>query len=1441
MPRLGSACLRSRFPRARSLRFPGPSTDPDPRNDTPNDPGFDPCELDDAETPGEPPECTTYFEEQFGSFGFSPDSANTIPLAPLEAHAATATQYLDCGQLDAQGKAANTADGVPECSQIAGVRADSAWKYSTGDPDTVVAILDTGIRWQDRELLEKVHLNEAELPQPQTDRATPLDGGPACNTFTAADDANGDGAFNVRDFACDSRVEAADGDTEADDILDGSDLIATFSDGTDDDANGYDDDIAGWDFFDDDNDPFDASSCCSANGHGSGRAREAVAQTNNGQGETGMCPDCQFMPLRIWDTFVVPTDFHSMGVVYAADNGADVVEGANGGLTNTRFSRRAYEYADEKGLALMLVSSDINSANHNYPTNYNEAIYVAGALPDTAPFETCGGIGLPLIGDVVSLPPEAEDACADFFGVLTDTFGITASAQPPTTSFFRNANLTQYGGKADIVLMGATGSENTGQASGAAALLASYGREVFGNDDPLSGNEIRQLLTMTAEDVRPLNTGLIGMPDKAQIGWDPHFGYGRVNLAGAMARIENENIPPEAQLDSPDWFTPVNVDRLPAEGMPIRGHVAAPHSEAGVGQWQIDYACGADAPDSAFLPIPGASGSGPADGLLGTMPKATLESLADSCDGSVGVDFGRPVGATSDGNPLGEAYPEPDPERHSFQIRLTVQESGSPNNVGRYRKALFAYRDDGNLDGWPRPIGSDSNASQSKTGSGGEVPPRLFDLDGDNALDVIQATSSGELFVLDSAGEPLESFNGGEAVTTQPLEVAAAHGVGGVNGGVPFENPRTPSIGDLDGDLSPDIVMNAGERVYAWDRHGDPLDGYPVRVDTARSEPCVAGVPKPCFNAEDRAITSDNHIKRGFLGATALADLDGNGTLDVVAGSLDQHVYAWDGEGALLPGFPVKLATEDVGGAEIVTSPAIAELDGDVTPEVVMASNEVIPGDPGLPSNPFDILNAILQSATGSNPVYAINGDGTPVPGWPVQVGVAAGDLLPLVLPGHDASVFDRDGDGQDEVVVSGGTSLGLGGTRVVDGGGATSDPPLAELAGNTADPGLVLNLADYSAIGALQGSSPNILKGGLTVNGAANLLAVNQNLPFAHVVQAWDATSGAGVPAYPRATDDFQLLGQPAVANVAGSGAGRHALYGTGMYQLHAYGSDGSEPDGWPKFTGGWLQATPAVGDADGDGDLEVSALTREGWSFLWETGTPACDVDGTSTNSEWWTFHHDEHGTNNYGHDARPPGTVSGLDATREAATGLTTVSWEAPGDDWQCGTAARYRVVIGDGPDRRSRGLRLDRGGGRWDRTGDDAGRGLRGRRPRQRDPRRRLLPRRRGQLGPRPRRQVARPRYGPGCVRDRAPRRQRRERAHRHQCVREAGRARRRRQAPRQGRRRLRWRWIGLGLGGRRRGRGPSAGRARPRPPERRHRRRRAARLRQGEGPRALRAR
>ncbi len=1375
---IATACVAT--PSLATAAFPGSDPDESPRLNTPNDPDFDNCEGDDEQAG---PACS-YFDEEFRTFGFSPDTAQLAPPAPLHPQYADCLVPLGTSQLDAQGKQANTlASEAQECAQIAGVRADTAWKYfgkygggasaMVGDPDVTVAILDTGIRWQNNELRTKVHLNTAELPLPKT----------TGNVDCAADDCNGDGVFNVADFANDSRVAKTDGDDEADSVLDASDLIARFSNKDDADGNGYFDDIAGWDFFDDDNDPFDASSCCSANGHGSGRAEEAVAATDNGEGGVGMCPDCQLMPLRVWDTFVVPGDNFAMGVDYATRNGATVIEGAVGGLTNSQFARRAFQRADEQGLSLMMVSSDINSANHNYPTNYNEAVYVAGSLPDTAPFGTCSGTGG--IGPVdfpFDPPDEFTQGCEAFQEQLQNGCGgstpaglgcVLFTGQPTTTSFFRNSNLTQYGGKADIVLMGSTGSENTGQASGAAALVHSFGRlwlaggagipagSAGGGEPALSGNEVRQLLTMTAEDVQLENTGTIGQADRADEGWDTHFGYGRVNLAGAMARVTNDPvgpaatppadwpcqttgptpdancIPPEAQIDSPDWFAPINVDRVPTGGVPVRGFAAAPHSNSGVGDWELEYACGQQPAEADFAAL--ASGTGSVDGQLGSISKTVLEGLVATCDGSVANDAGRPAGGAGSAWPA-DPYPSPDPERFAFTIRLTVHEADDPANLGQYRKTLFAYEDDGNLDGWPKPVGSGADAANYVTGSGGEQSQRLYDINGDNELDVLMPTSSGELWALDSSGSPINSFGGDGKVETNLLPLAEAHPpAAGLP--APREALRTPAIGDIDGDLEVEIVSTAGEHVYAWELDGGLVTGFPLRINPALSAPCKSGIAKPCFRPGDRAITSSNHIKRGFLGSAVLADLDVDGRLDIVAASLDQHVYAWTGDGTRMSGFPRRLATGGADGAEIVTTPAIAELDGDPRPEIVTATNEVVSVDPDRPDSPLQLLNVFLGAATGANPVYAINDDGTPVDGWPVEVGVAAGDLLPLVLPGHDAAVVDVDDDGVDEVSVSAATSLENQGSRLVNGDGSTNATYLNNGPRNTLDQGPVLNLADYTSIGDIMGTgTPAAVKGGLSINGVANLLAVNQNLPFNHVEQAWDLETGAALPGYPRATDDFQLLSQAPIARVGPTGAERQILVGTGMYQVHAYGPGGLEPDGWPKFTGGWNQTTSAIGDADGDGDLDVTGYTREGWSFLWDTGADACGSAASPANNEWWTFHHDEFNSANYGTDARPPGTARDLAATA-GEQGAVELSWTAPGDDWLCGDPDRVRIQVADGSDRFTRRWprghttrRLRHLGGRR-LPNLDRGRNWHG------EPCRGDVPRRGGQLGPRHRRRPA----------------------------------------------------------------------------------------------------
>ena len=77
------------------------------------------------------------------------------------------------------------------------------------------------------------------------------------------------------------------------------------------------------------------------------------------------------------------------------------------------------------------------------------------------------------------------------------------------------------------------------------------------------------------------------------------------------------------------------------------------------------------------------------------------------------------------------------------------------------------------------------------------------------------------------------------------------------------------------------------------------------------------------------------------------------------------------------------------------------------------------------------------------------------------------------------------------------------------------------------------------------------------------------------------------------------------AIADIDGDGK-NEILSGSGVYLVTAFRADGSQPTGWPKNTGGWVVATPAVGDLEGDGNLDVVALTREGWLWAWHGARP-------------------------------------------------------------------------------------------------------------------------------------------------------------------------------------------------------------------------------------------
>ena len=188
--------------------------------------------------------------------------------------------------------------------------APQAVQTTLGRPDVSIAVLDSGIKWNDagamNDLRLKIRLNRNELPKPQADLGTAISdpGQNDCSTYdTTAYDANDDGAFNIDDYACDSRVaNVLQNDSRRvgpTDVLVPQDIIIAFSDGFDgvgsnSEGNGFVDDIAGWDFLDNDNDPFDDVQY----GHGTGEASDSSSEADNG-GQMGSCPNCMVLPLRV--------------------------------------------------------------------------------------------------------------------------------------------------------------------------------------------------------------------------------------------------------------------------------------------------------------------------------------------------------------------------------------------------------------------------------------------------------------------------------------------------------------------------------------------------------------------------------------------------------------------------------------------------------------------------------------------------------------------------------------------------------------------------------------------------------------------------------------------------------------------------------------------------------------------------------------------------------------------------------------------------------------------------------------------------------------------------------------------------------------------------------------------------------------------------------------
>jgi MYXO-CTERM domain-containing protein len=132
-----------------------------------------------------------------------------------------------------------------------------------------------------------------------------------------------------------------------------------------------------------------------------------------------------------------------------------------------------------------------------------------------------------------------------------------------------------------------------------------------------------------------------------------------------------------------------------------------------------------------------------------------------------------------------------------------------------------------------------------------------------------------------------------------------------------------------------------------------------------------------------------------------------------------------------------------------------------------------------------------------------------------------------------------------------------------------------------------------------------------------------------------WSGATGHPFYGSPVPIEDYTLLVSHAVADITGDDY-PEVMLGTGGYFVHAVDACGCEAPQWPKFTDGWIVATPAVGDVDGDHKLEVVVGTRDGNLFAWHT-------QGSDTGViEWESYHHDNANTGVYPKTQKRAATV-------------------------------------------------------------------------------------------------------------------------------------------------------------------------------------------------------
>ncbi|WP_179277035.1 S8 family serine peptidase [Actinoplanes regularis] len=131
----------------------------------------------------------------------------------------------------------------------------------------------------------------------------------------------------------------------------------------------------GYDYVNGDNDPTDDAEFP----HGTVVSSLIAANTDNGAGMAGVCWQCKILPIKVldatgsgWDTDI------AQGILYAARNGASIINLSLGGPGYSKVLAGAVAYANAKGVLVVAAAGNDGSSIKSYPAAFPDVLAVGG-------------------------------------------------------------------------------------------------------------------------------------------------------------------------------------------------------------------------------------------------------------------------------------------------------------------------------------------------------------------------------------------------------------------------------------------------------------------------------------------------------------------------------------------------------------------------------------------------------------------------------------------------------------------------------------------------------------------------------------------------------------------------------------------------------------------------------------------------------------------------------------------------------------------------------------------------------------------------------------------------------------------------------------------------------------------------------------------------------